>query len=567
VSPASIERLTSNTGERARPSWRAAARVVDGLEAALKLRAPRVYSSTPPLRELAVNMARELGVGEHAERLLELCARVRDVGMLGLPDTVVLASGPFSPEQWELITRHPALGADLLRGIAGTAPLAEVVRAHHERWDGAGYPDGLHGDAIPLLSRVIATADAFVALASDRPYRDAASADIALDHISQQRSAQFDPTTVDALIVVLANRAPAPRAVRRDPRVAEIERPRPVPRAAGAGRSGLTESLKAFDRLPAFIPAVDKARAAVTGPGDVTGRDLVAAIESDTGLTVAVLRHAQLIPGRRRIGNVPDAVVALGQAGIERVLAEVPRMAFPWHTRLQRLVHQLRVHGQTVARAAERIAQEVGFTDREDLIAASLLHDAGKLVAARTLSATVTAIDPRHATPEDRIREERRHLTLDHASLGATLIDRWGLPESLAHAVAEHHSSEAPDDMATLVRLADMIARHAHGDPVDRRIMLQLTGTCELPVKSLRDVLFDLPHAGSQRRRVQPSPLSKQETVTLKLLATGKVYAAIADELGLATSTVRTHLHSAYTKMNVVDRAQAVLHATEMGWI
>jgi DNA-binding NarL/FixJ family response regulator len=121
--------------------------------------------------------------------------------------------------------------------------------------------------------------------------------------------------------------------------------------------------------------------------------------------------------------------------------------------------------------------------------------------------------------------------------------------------------------MATLVRLADMIARHAHGDPVDRRIMLQLTGICELPVKSLRDVLFDLPHAGSQRRRVQPSPLSKQETVTLKLLATGKVYAAIADELGLATSTVRTHLHSAYTKMNVVDRAQAVLHATEMGWI
>jgi DNA-binding NarL/FixJ family response regulator len=80
-------------------------------------------------------------------------------------------------------------------------------------------------------------------------------------------------------------------------------------------------------------------------------------------------------------------------------------------------------------------------------------------------------------------------------------------------------------------------------------------------------VLFDLPHAGSQRRRAQPSPLSKQETVTLKLLASGKVYKVIAAELGLSTSTIRSHLHSAYTKMNVADRAQAVLHATEMGWI
>jgi putative nucleotidyltransferase with HDIG domain len=567
VSRASIEQITSNADEWARPAWRAAARVVDALEAALEMRAPRVYSSTPPLRELAMKMAQELGLSEHAQRLLDLCARVRDVGMLGLPDTVVLASGTFSPEQWELITRHPTLGVDLLSGIAGTAPLAEVVRAHHERWDGAGYPDGLHGEATPLLSRVIATADAFVALSSDRPYRGAAGADIALEHISQQREAQFDPNTVDALIAVLTSPAPASRAARRDPRVDEIERPGPAPRAARAGRTALSDSLTAFDRLPAFIPAVEKALAAVTAPGDVSGRDLVAAIESDTGLTVAVLRQAQLTSGRQRIGNVPDAVVTLGQTGVQRVLAEVPRMAFPWHTRLQRLVHQLRVHGQTVARAADRIAQEVGFADREDLIAASLLHDVGKLVAARTLSPTVTAVDARHATPEDRIREERRHLTLDHASLGATLIDRWGLPESLAHAVADHHTSEAQDEMATLVRLADMIARHTHGDAVDRRIMLRLTSTCELPVKSLRDVLFDLPHAGSQRRRVQPSPLTKQETVTLKLLATGKVYAAIADDLGVATSTVRTHLHSAYTKMDVADRAQAVLHATEMGWI
>jgi putative nucleotidyltransferase with HDIG domain len=566
VSLASAEQVTSAGVELAGPYWRSAGLVVDGLEAALKLRAPRLYASTPLLRELAVKMCRELGLGEAAERLMDLCARVRDVGMLGLPDAVVLSSDTFSSEQWELVNTHPALGAELLLGIADTdtAPLAEVVRAHHERWDGAGYPDGLRGEAIPLLSRVLATADAFVGIASDRSYRRAAGADIALEHISQQRETQFDPQTVDALVQVLAGRVPA---ARRGPGADEVERPRTAARGAAARRPGLSESLKAFDRLPAFIPAVENALAAITAPGKVVGGDLVATIESDTGLTVAVLCQAQLVSGRQRIANVPDAVVALDQTGLQLILAQVPRMVFPWRTPLHGLVHELRVHAQTVARAAERIAQEIGFADRDDLIAASLLHDVGKLVAARTLSPAVTATDARHVTPEDRVREERRHLSLDHTGLGATLIDRWGLPQSLSNAVAEHHNSEAEGEMATLLRLADMIARHAHGDAVDRRIMLRLTSTCGLPIQSLRDVLFDLPHAGSQRRRAQPSPLSKQETVTLKLLASGKVYKVIAAELGLSTSTIRSHLHSAYTKMNVADRAQAVLHATEMGWI
>jgi putative nucleotidyltransferase with HDIG domain len=566
VSLASAERVTSTGVELAEPDWHSAALVVAGLEAALKLRAPRLYASTPLLRELGVKMCRELGLGEAAERLMDLCARVRDVGVLGLPDAVVLSSETFSSEQWELVNRHPALGAELLLGIADTdmATVAEVVRAHHERWDGAGYPDGLRGEAIPLLSRVLATADALVGIASDRPYRRAASADIALEHISQQRETQFDPQTVDALIQVLAGRVPA---AHRGPRADKVERPRPAARGAGARRPGLSESLRAFDRFPAFIPAVEKALAGTTTPGELAGGDLVATIESDTGLTVAVLRQAQLVSGRQRIANVPDAVVALDHTGLQLILAQVPRIAFPWRTPLHGLVHELRVHGQTVARAADRIAQEIGFAARDDLIAASLLHDVGKLVAARTLSPAVTETDARRVTPEDRVREERRHLSLDHTSLGATLIDRWGLPQSLANAVAEHHNSEAAGEMATLVRLADMIARHAHGDAIDRRIMLRLTNTCGLPIQSLRDVLFDLPHAGSQRRRAQPSPLSKQETVALKLLATGKVYKVIAAELGLSTSTIRSHLHSAYTKMSVADRTQAVLHATEMGWI
>ena len=86
--------------------------------------------------------------------------------------------------------------------------------------------------------------------------------------------------------------------------------------------------------------------------------------------------------------------------------------------------------------------------------------------------------------------------------------------------------------------------------------------------QGLRDVLFDLPHAGgSQRRRAEQSPLSDRETAVLRILADGKVYKVIAAELGVSISTVRTHLHNVYTKLGVDDRAQAVLRATELGWI
>jgi DNA-binding NarL/FixJ family response regulator len=113
-----------------------------------------------------------------------------------------------------------------------------------------------------------------------------------------------------------------------------------------------------------------------------------------------------------------------------------------------------------------------------------------------------------------------------------------------------------------------MVAHHAQGDAVDRAKMLDLTQLCGLSPHALREILFDLPHSGgSDRRRAGPSPLSTRATSVLRRLAEGKVYKVIAVELGLATSTVRSHLQHVYTKLAVDDRAQAVLLATEMGWI
>ena len=113
-----------------------------------------------------------------------------------------------------------------------------------------------------------------------------------------------------------------------------------------------------------------------------------------------------------------------------------------------------------------------------------------------------------------------------------------------------------------------MVTHHVQGDVVNRATMLRLADACGLTAASLRDVLFDLPHSsGSDRRRAEPSPLSPRESAVLTLLAQGKVYKVIAAELDLSASTVRTHLHNTYAKLDVNDRAHAVLKATELGWI
>jgi len=157
---------------------------------------------------------------------------------------------------------------------------------------------------------------------------------------------------------------------------------------------------------------------------------------------------------------------------------------------------------------------------------------------------------------------------VDHASLGGLLLRRWELPPQLATAVAAHHSAEAQNDVATYLRLADMVTHHAQGEPVDGAKMLELAHLRGLSATVLRDILFDLPYSGgSHRRRAERSPLSPRQATILGLLAQGKPYKAIALELGVTASTVRTHLHEVYAKFGVTGRAQAVLRAVEMGWL
>jgi putative two-component system response regulator len=151
---------------------------------------------------LAEQLALAAGMPEDDALMLRKAAPMHDVGKIGIPDHVLKKPGGFNAEERAVMNQHPAMGANILG--SSRIPLfqlaAEAALAHHERWDGAGYPGGLAGEAIPLSGRIVAIVDFFDALTMDRCYRPAFSDEVALDMLRAERGRAFDPTLVDAFI-------------------------------------------------------------------------------------------------------------------------------------------------------------------------------------------------------------------------------------------------------------------------------------------------------------------------------------------------------------------------------
>ena len=153
-------------------------------------------------RRLAIALGRE---AESVE-FIALCALLHDIGKISTPDAVLQKPGPLDAQEWELMRDHAAGGARILNQIPSLQRCAIVVRAHHERYDGTGYPDGLAGISIPFEARVVAVADAFHAMISDRPYRAALSPRHALKILEEGRGSQWDPDVVEAMIGMFSRR-------------------------------------------------------------------------------------------------------------------------------------------------------------------------------------------------------------------------------------------------------------------------------------------------------------------------------------------------------------------------
>ncbi len=129
---------------------------------------------------------------------------LHDIGKVGIPEAVLCKPGPLDPDEWDIMRAHPTIGAKIVEPIRFLADAVEIVRCHHERWDGRGYPSGLAAEGIPLAARIFSVVDSFDAMTNDRPYRDSMSCERAFEQIRQGSGTQFDPSVASAFLDMMS---------------------------------------------------------------------------------------------------------------------------------------------------------------------------------------------------------------------------------------------------------------------------------------------------------------------------------------------------------------------------
>jgi ribonuclease P protein subunit RPR2 len=181
--------------EELRRSYKA---TVQSLSNAVEARDAYTGKHAERVTAYGLELARLIGMSMEDEPELEFGFLLHDIGKVAIPDAILYKPEALTNSERELMAQHPVIGAEIVRGIEFLAGAIPVVRSHHERWDGRGYPDGLRDEEIPLAARAFAVADVLDALTTDRPYRPASSLAVAREMITAGRGSHFDPQVVDA---------------------------------------------------------------------------------------------------------------------------------------------------------------------------------------------------------------------------------------------------------------------------------------------------------------------------------------------------------------------------------
>ncbi|HEY9075219.1 MAG TPA: HD domain-containing phosphohydrolase [Anaerolineaceae bacterium] len=176
---------------------------LEGWARAIDLRDHETGEHSARLARLTVILARSLKFSEEELVHIRRGAILHDVGKMGVPDNILMKSGPLMDDEWLVMRQHPVIANEMLSRISFLAPALDIPYCHHEKWDGSGYPRGLSGEQIPLAARIFAVVDVWDSLTSDRPYRKAWTPERALGYIKEQAGKHFDPAVVEQFLKIV----------------------------------------------------------------------------------------------------------------------------------------------------------------------------------------------------------------------------------------------------------------------------------------------------------------------------------------------------------------------------
>lgn len=396
----------------------------------LEAKDPYTYGHSYRVTHYALAIARHMDLSIEQLESLELGGLLHDIGKVGIPETVLNKPGALTEAEYELVKAHPNRGFAMLWRLPGLESALQVVRHHHERYDGRGYPDGLAGEEIPLLARILAVADAYDAMTSKRPYRPALDHAQAIQEIERHAGTQFDPR-IAALFINL--------------------------RELGAAR----RLIETASDLPSFSPIVQKAIHLVNQP-EPDMAALADILTSDPGITAKILRvvNSAYYGLSRQIVDLRLAISYLGLNEISKLvlsLAAQPLLSGEAGCSLWQ-------HSLTCAIGAENLARRSGRIDPGQAFLAGLLHDIGKVLLLQYFPHAYQRARLMVASGISAPISEVIVFGVDHAEIGAWWMERWEMPAELVNAVRFHHVRElSTKPLTRLVTLADALAHYFSG--------------------------------------------------------------------------------------------------------
>ncbi|HJQ31488.1 MAG TPA: HD domain-containing phosphohydrolase [Pyrinomonadaceae bacterium] len=391
--------------------------VVRAIADTLEAKDRHVYGHARRVAGYATAIGRRMRLSTETLEQISLAALLHDVGKISTPDSILLKPAALTDEERAVVRLHSERGARLLAAVPEMEEVAAGVRHHHENWDGTGYPEGLAGERIPLASRVIHVADAYDALTSPRPFRDALEHERAVSVLKEGAGTQFDPEVVAAFCGLDALSQIRGRIARGDFGSGFL----PVPRPAALRVLPLEELVRVVEREPALAASVLRA--------------------ANAGL------------------RAEEATMSL-YAACERLGAEHLREHIVQGDEARRRCHEAELlcdHSRRCAAAAMLLAERTGAVDPDEAYTAGLLHDLGEALLRSLFSEEADNITwlGHPFTAEKEVAA----FGVDHAQVGQWILDACGVPATLSFAVQAHHDIEHVNDPAAiLLQVADAVA-------------------------------------------------------------------------------------------------------------
>jgi putative nucleotidyltransferase with HDIG domain len=452
------------------------------LSAALDARDPKTSGHSNRVAMYAMAIVNEMdcdGVEWSSREMrnrIRVAALLHDIGKVGIPDSILLKDDSLTDEEYDCIKTHPVVGAEILTACYGLKAVVPGVLYHHEHFDGTGYPFGLSGEKIPLMARVIAVADAFDAITSDRPFRKASSHDEGIEILTGEYFKFYDRAVIEAL--VRAHEKGTLRFVK-------------LPLEAKATDASSYDNVdKIYGRTLKSIPSLPHVLNTVNTLLDDPATSLQQigkVLATDEGLASRVLRlvNSAYYGLPRMVSTIPLAMTILGAKAIRSHVINIAYSDLMCNLAGKSEEYGLLWrHALTTGSWARIIASRAGDVDPEEAFTAGLIHDIGQALSLRFRPDSYGKIVAEaYKSGNPLVGVEKEVVGFDHTQIGAWAASRWKLPQPLVNAIAWHHDpgqvDRDADDTYRLVRvihLADIAARATHTPlPFTRFLLVEIS--------------------------------------------------------------------------------------------